>query len=225
VNYYASVTRTKRNLAAFRLADWRLLLSPSNPKPPAGWESSRFAIDNGAWTAYTKNLSFPGDAFLDLVRSRGALADWIAIPDKVADSKSLEFSRAWLSQLRANCSKTLLLLPLQDGMKPDEVGAFVRTENVGLFLGGSDEWKLRTMHEWGAVAHALGCYYHVARVNTIRRTRLAAEAGADSIDGTSGTRFAVNVPILDNARRQPSMLSPALMSMARQADVPENKDF
>lgn len=102
-----------------------------------------------------------------------------------------------------------LLLPLQDGMKAEHVGPVLREyPDLGLFLGGSTEWKLETMQGWGMVAHAFGRYYHVGRVNSRRRIRMCQHAGADSIDGTSGTLYSVTVPRLDGEIRQSSLLSP-----------------
>ena len=201
---YASNTRTPRNLEQFRRHGWRILLSPANPHPPAGLP---FAIDNGAWPCFTKKLPFDSDGFSAMVEAHGAAADFVVVPDIVAGGlESLRFSLSWLDRLRGI---RLLLLPVQDGMSAGEVGAVLRRyPGLGLFLGGSTEWKLHTMYGWGMVAHALGCYYHVGRVNSCRRIRLALEAGADSIDGTSGTRYAVNVPRLDAATKQPSLISP-----------------
>jgi hypothetical protein len=204
---YASNTRTPRNLETFRCFGWRILLSPINPHPPAGLP---FAIDNGAWPCFTQNLPFDSDGFARLVDAHGAAADFVVVPDIVAGGmKSLEFSLSWLDRLRGI---RLLLLPVQDGMNADDVGAVLRRHaGIGIFLGGSTEWKLHTMYGWGMVAHALGCYYHVGRVNSRRRIRLAHEAGADSVDGTAGTRYSVNVPKLDDATRQPSLLRPAIV--------------
>ena len=205
---YASNTRTPRNLDQFRRFDWRILLSPANPRPAAGL---RFAIDNGAWPAYTQNLPFDSEGFARLVDRHGAAADFVVVPDVVCGGMaSLEFSLSWLDRLQG---LRLLLLPVQDGMSADDVGAVLRRyPGLGIFLGGSTEWKLRTMYGWGMVAHALCCYYHVGRVNSRRRIRLAQEAGANSVDGTAGTRYAVNVPKLDDASRQSSLLRPAVLA-------------
>jgi hypothetical protein len=78
---------------------------------------------------------------------------------------------------------------------------------VGVFLGGSTEWKLRTMLAWGAFCALHGVHYHVARVNTERRVWLAAAAGADSIDGSSATRYAVTLPMLDRAMKQQDLFA------------------
>ena len=203
---YASNTGTKRNLEQFRRHGWRVLLTPQNPKWPDGLHCG---IDNGAWPAFVNNLPFDGDGFMRVVERNGPAADWVVIPDKVAEGlKSLEFSEGWMPKLRG---LKLLLLAVQDGMEPHHVSAFMRrypTQAIGIFLGGSTEWKLKTMYSWGMVADALGVYYHVARVNSAKRIRLAQEAGADSIDGTSGTLYSITVPRLDAAARQGHLLSP-----------------
>ena len=87
--------------------------------------------------------------------------------------------------------------------------------NLGIFLVGSTEWKLKTMYAWGMMACGARRYYHVGRVNSARRIRLAAEAGADSFDGTSATMFSCTVPLLDAARSQPSLLVPSMVSAHR----------
>jgi hypothetical protein len=210
---YASNTGTRRNLNALRERGWRILLTPDNPRPP---ENLRFAIDNGAWKAFQQKIPFDNEAFGGLVERYGSAADFVVLPDIVAGGKdSLAFSVSWLPRL-----STLkhLLLPIQDGMSHHEVGIVLRQNpKVGLFLGGSTEYKLREMYAWGAVAHAWKRWYHVGRVNTRRRIRLCAEAGADSFDGTSATMYASTLPLLDAAARFSSLLSPArMMGIAEQ---------
>ena len=55
----------------------------------------------------------------------------------------------------------------------------------GIFLGGTMEWKLETMHEWAKYAHMRGIKCHVGRIGPVRRMLLAELAGADSIDSTT----------------------------------------
>lgn len=205
---YASNTGTLRNIETLRRFGWRILLSPRDRRaPPPGLP---FAIDNGAWSCFQQGLPFDDDGFTRLVETHGGAADFVVVPDKVCEGmRSLEFSLLWLERLRHIARP---LLAVQDGMNAADVGAVLRRNPaLGIFLGGSTEWKLRTMYGWGMVAHSQGCYYHVGRVNTAKRIRLCAEAGASSIDGTSGSRFSVSVPLLDAARRQPSLLNPAKM--------------
>lgn len=201
---YASNTGTRRNLAALRKAGWRLLLTPSNRTERDGFS---YGIDNDAWRCHQQKIPFDGNAFMRLVDNSGHGADFVILPDIVADGdRSFEFSMLWVPKLR---HLRRVLLPLQDGMTVSNVEQFLRENlNAGLFLGGSTEYKLATMYEWGVRACAARRWYHVGRVNTARRIRLAAEAGATSFDGTSATMYSETLPLLEAARQQPSLLVP-----------------
>lgn len=207
---YASRTGTRKNLDVLRAAHWRIMLSPDERRePPAGF---RFAIDNGAWTAYKNGWPFDHESFTWLIEHHGAAADFIVIPDVVGEAAaSMELSASWFNRLR---HFRLILFSVQDNMTPEEVGVLLRyMPNMGIFLGGTTAWKLKTMYGWGMVAHALKRYYHVARVNTTRRVKLAQEAGANSFDGSSVSRFACNLPKLERARRQPHLFTPARLDV------------
>lgn len=201
---YASNTGTLRNLDALRTAGWRILLTPANPKPRQGL---KYGVDNGAWSTYQSGAPFDAAAFNALVESAGGAADFVIIPDIVAGGlQSLDFSVSWIPRLRG---LRQLLLPVQDGMDACAVGKVLRAHrHIGVFLGGSTEWKLREMYAWGHFAASLDRWYHVGRVNTARRIRLCAEAGATSFDGTSATMYAESLPLLDVSRKQPSLLAP-----------------
>jgi hypothetical protein len=201
---YASNTGTRRNLAALRVADWRILLTPDNPTPREGL---KHGVDNGAWGAFQKNQPFDEGRFLSLVEQSGADADFIVVPDIVAGGmRSLDFSLSWLPRLAGG---PLLLLAVQDGMDVFTVAAVLHAyPNLGIFLGGTTEWKLQTMYGWGVLAAVMGRHYHVGRVNTARRIRLCEEAGADSFDGTSATMFSCTLPLLESARQNRSLLTP-----------------
>lgn len=193
---YASRTGTRRNLAALRAAGWRLMVSARGALRPEGFA---YALDNGAWTAFQRREPFDVRAFDRAFDRLGAGADFVIAPDVVADADaSLALTRAWLPQLS---TARLLLISVQDGMRFDDVSELVGPR-VGVFMGGSTEWKLANLVRWGRWCHERGVYYHVGRVNTARRIALCAEAGADSFDGSSASRFAVNVRRLDAARRQ-----------------------
>lgn len=205
---YASRTGTKRNLAALRGAGWRLLVSAAGV-----WRSEGFpyAIDNGAWSAFTKGRPIDLDRFRRCVTLLGRGADWIVLPDIVAGGMtSLRLSMEWVPEL-AHIAP--LLLPVQDGMVPDDVRGLVGP-GLGIFLGGSTDpkrktggWKLETMFAWGRLAKETGAYFHVARVNSAKRIEASRLAGADSVDGTSASMYSDTVPELDAARRlQPFML-------------------
>jgi hypothetical protein len=195
---YASNTGNRKNLAAMQRAGWRLLISPLDmrTKLQSGF---RYGLDNGAWSAYKKQHLFDETLFVQALARYGTGADWIAIPDIVAGGmRSLEFSLRWHNRLTGIAP---LLLPVQDGMIPTDIQTLVGPQ-LGIFVGGSTGWKLATMPQWGQLAKVAGCHLHIGRVNTARRIRLCAAAGADSFDGTSASRYSKTLPLLDNATRQ-----------------------
>lgn len=197
---YASRTGTRRNLAALRAHGWRLLVSPTGHHQAEGMP---YALDNGAWTAHQQGRPFDADLFRRAVDKLGARADWIVVPDVVGDAaRTLEAFDAWWPELRG---AGLLLLAVQDGMTEPDVQVRLRP-GVGLFLGGSTAWKERAAKGWGVFARERSLYLHMGRVNSARRVAIAAEAGCHSVDGTSATRFAVNIPKLTNAGSQTAML-------------------
>lgn len=197
---YASRTGTRRNLAGLRAAGWRMLLSPQTPLLPAGFA---YGLDNGAWTAFQQKAPWDEAAFMRLLGKFGALADWVVAPDIVAGgTESLALSSEWFVRCSDACP--LVLVAVQDGMEPDDLRPFL-SMGAGIFIGGSTDWKLATMARWSALAHEYGAWCHVGRVNTVRRIRWCHEVGATSFDGTSPSRYAVTLPKLDRARRQPSL--------------------
>lgn len=207
---YASRTGTRRNLDALRSAGWRLLVSATGDHRTEGFA---YALDNGAWSAAgagglgTKH-EWNKRLFVELVEKLGDGADWVVAPDIVQGGlASLELSMAWLPRLLEQCAR--VLVPVQDGMEARHVEHIVG-ERVGLFVGGSADWKeATTLSTWGPLAAARGCWLHVGRVNTTRRVSICTAAGATSFDGTSITMFAKNIRKLDGARRQLGMVADA----------------
>lgn len=192
---YAARTGTRANLDALKTAGWRLMVSARGVLRSEGF---RYALDNGAWTAYQRGEAFDERAFLVAVDKLGADADWIVIPDIVAGGlDSLRFSLSWLSRLQD--VGVPLLLAVQNGIEPREVGGLV-SPGLGIFVGGDTAWKEGTMSVWGDLAVERGCHLHIGRVNTVRRIRLCSDAGADSFDGSSASRFAVSIGTLTRAR-------------------------
>ncbi|WP_244111965.1 hypothetical protein [Burkholderia diffusa] len=201
---YASRTGTRRNLDALRAAGWHLLVSAAGVLRTEGMP---YALDNGAWTAYQQGRAFDDDAFMRALDKVGEGAEWIVLPDIVAGGlRSLEYSLTWLERLRGFPRQ--LLVAVQDGMEIDDVRELL-SPVVGIFVGGSTQWKEATTGAWGSVARRRNCYLHVGRVNSVRRIRICAAAGANSIDGTSASRFALSLPPLDAASRQVDLFSAA----------------
>ncbi len=200
---YASRTGTRRNLDELRRAGWRLLISRTGRWRTEGFP---YALDNGAWSDFQAGRSFDEDNFERLLERLGAGADFVVLPDIVAGGlQSLELSVRWLNRSLSLCS--LALIPVQDGMEPCDLAPLV-SPSVGIFLGGSTEWKLQRMADWGRFCAERRVYYHIGRVNTLRRIRQAVAAGATSIDGSSASRYAVTLSPLDFAARQPDLFAP-----------------
>lgn len=194
---YASRTGTKRNLDAMRASGWRLLVSAAGVLRDEGFP---YALDNGAWSAYTQGRPFDESAFTRALRQMGAGADWTVIPDIVAGGlASLDMSLRWMRVVLDESPRGMIAV--QDGMAPADVAGFLGPR-IGLFVGGSTAWKLATMRQWADLAKAHGAWCHIGRVNSARRIGMCIASGAHSFDGTSATKFAQTIPKLTHARDQ-----------------------
>jgi hypothetical protein len=199
---YASRTGTRRNLKALREAGWRIMVSAKGVLRTEGFP---YCLDNGAWWAFVNGQPFDEVAFLRAYEMLAAGADFVVLPDVVAGGlPSLDFSLSWRERLgKPVCPQ---LLAVQDGMEPHDVTAIVGP-HLGIFVGGSTEWKEARVSDWGELARKVSAYMHVGRANSARRIALCAAAGADSFDGSSASRYAVTLPKLDLARRQLELLT------------------
>ncbi len=201
---YASRTGTKRNLDIMRQHGWGLLVSRAGVWRTEGFEN--IVGDNGAWADFQAGRPFDEDAFerfLDWLAAQPVVARFLVLPDIVAGGlRSLELSMRYMN--RCLSIAPLVLIAVQDGMTAEDLAPLVGP-NVGIFLGGSTEWKLAQMAYWGAFCRQHGCYYHVARVNSAKRMFIAQAAGAHSVDGSSGSKYAVTIANLANASRHLSL--------------------
>jgi len=209
---YASWTGTRTTLAALRAARWRLLMTPDTLRRCRGktyplWPdgaSAPYALDNGAWGCHQRGISFDGGAFRWAVARIADRADWVVMPDSVGDAgKTFTMADEWYPALNALGKQ--ILFAVQDGMTTEDVEPWVQL-GLGLFVGGSTDWKIATMRGWAALAHRYGQICHVARVNTHRRLWLCQDAGVDSVDGSSVSRFPCTLNRLDQAMRQRSIM-------------------
>ena len=202
---YATWTGTRANLAAMHAAGFRLLAGPDQ-LDRRGLPPLAYGLDNGAWAAFRAGRDFDPSAFREVLRRWGATAEWIVLPDIVAGGMaSLALSLSWLDEVRAVGPR--MLLPVQDGMGPDDVLPVLRREpRLGVFLGGSTAWKWATLPVWGDVCRSVGARLHVGRVNTAAAIRACVAAGATSADGTSASIYSVNAPKLAAAARGPAQV-------------------
>lgn len=211
---YASRTGTKSTLANMRDMGWSILVSAAGVLRTEGFEV--WGVDNGAWSAFQQGKPFDEDAFSRAIDKVGEGAQWVVLPDIVAGGMaSLELSLKWLDRLKGFPER--LLIAVQDGMTPDDVRHYLGPM-VGIFLGGSTEWKLATMNAWGQVARRRNCYFHVGRVNSLKRINACAQAGADSFDGTSVIAFPDSIYKLTHGvlagQHQQSMFNPRTHALA-----------
>lgn len=205
---YASRTGTRRNLDALRAAGWRLMVSARGVLRAEGF---RYALDNGAWTARQefergeRSTPIPDLlAFECAVDKMGAAANFIVVPDIVlGGGASWMLSRAYLRRLRRDrrLRGARLLIAVQDGFAFDMLAPFL-SARVGVFVGGSTEWKLATLRDWQALAARCGSYCHVGRVNSAKRARLCDIAGVDSFDGSGPSRYAQHLRQVEQAFEQ-----------------------
>ena len=193
-------------------AGWGLFLTPSAlSKNGAAWRWARaqdppmrYALDNGAWSAFVNETQWNAQEFIDLLEKHGEEADFAVVPDIVeGGSASLELSVTWLPTVLAHSPRALI--PVQDGMTVEDVGPFL-SDRVGVFVGGSTEFKESTIRMWSSLARKTSSWCHVGRVNSVRRIDLCTTSQVDSIDGTSACRFSCTLPKLDAARRQMPLL-------------------
>jgi hypothetical protein len=166
--------------------------------------------DNGAWADFNAGRSFDEDAyerFLDWLAAQPIVPDWLVLPDIVAGGmRSLSLSKRYMNRCLAVAP--LALIAVQNGIEPEDLTPLVGP-SVGIFLGGTTDWKLQRMIEWGAFCAERRIHYHVVRINTFKRMSLAIAAGADSIDGSSASRYAVTVPMLTYSSRHQDLFTPS----------------
>lgn len=206
----ASRTATTRNIAALKGAGWGWIVGPLDQRGPR-LHGMRHALDNGAWPAFAQGVPWDERAFRRALDDFGPTADFIVLPDVVADREaSLARTHAWLPELlaRPDLGRARLLIAIQDGMTFADIEPLLINPRVGLFIGGSTEWKVASIIPLSIWAKERGRYVHVGRVNTARRIAICAAGGVDSIDGTSATKFAKTLPLLTGAASQPDLLAP-----------------
>jgi hypothetical protein len=208
VRAFASRTGTKRNLRALAAAGWHLLVSAAGVWRTEGFE---WAGDNGAWADFQAERPFDEprfERFLRWAAKQQPRPSFIVLPDIVLGGKpSLDLSVRWLRKLRRRIAwrGQRFMIAVQNGMESGAMlGRIKRMIGplVGIFVGGDTKWKLATMAFWCRLAHAAGAICHIARVNTAKRIHLCEAAGADSIDGSSASRFEVTLRPLELARQQ-----------------------
>lgn len=201
---YAAHTTGATNRGALAAAGWGMLCSAAYRWRDDEWRSRArggigLALDNGAFSSYNQGLPFDAAAFMRAVESQDGpdAMDFIVCPDAVMDADGTRAMRdLWLPWLIERTA--MVLLPVQDGMDDDDLPLSL---SIGIFVGGSDAWKERTIKHWADRAHDAGAWCHVGRVNSQRRLQLCRAGGADSIDGSGPARFSKHLAVMERGRK------------------------
>lgn len=156
------------------------LFSPGAQRGP--YEFIPYALDNGAFTAYKHELEWDESRWLKLLewaKLNGQRPLWTLVPDVVGD-KAATLERWNKYAPVADSYGWPLAFAVQDGMEPCDVPSDADV----IFVGGTTEWKWRTMPMWaGEFDHV-----HVGRVNEYRRLWQCYERRVRSTDGTGWLR-------------------------------------
>ena len=108
-----------------------------------------FALDNGAYADHTNKRPFQACKFMKLVDKLGAFADFVVIPDAIADkNQTIDLANIWIDKLQG----LKLAFVVQDGMQESDINQFIPYIDC-IFIGGTTDWKLQTMQYWCNVAH------------------------------------------------------------------------
>lgn len=156
------------------------LYSPGGERGPYPWLP--YALDNGAYSAFTDGTPFDRQAWEQLLVWASFAAQpptWCLVPDVVGDRDAT--LRAWdtyAPSVRAHGWP--LAFAAQDGMRFDDVPP----DAAVVFLGGGTEWKRQAIGPWCARFPRV----HVGRINTYRWLCICQAAGAESVDGTGWMR-------------------------------------
>lgn len=155
------------------------LLGPNGWKDPKHWLP--YALDNGRFIATTQNKEWDEGAFLAMLDKCAGHASplWVVVPDVVGDRDgTLSEWDKWAPRLE-RCGYPLAMA-VQDGMEATDVPS----EAAVVFVGGTTEWKWRTLRTWCKAFPRV----HVGRVNGQRGLWICHELGAESCDGTGWFR-------------------------------------
>jgi len=156
------------------------LFSPGAQRGP--YPFMPYALDNGAYSAFTAKTAWDPVAWLELLiwaKNSGQAPRWVLVPDVVGDRAAT--LRKWdAHSLAASQFGWPLAFAAQDGMSPSDVPSDASV----VFVGGSTEWKLDTLHMWCRSFPRV----HIGRINTYRWLTVCERAGAESVDGTGWFR-------------------------------------
>jgi hypothetical protein len=144
-------------------------------------------LDNGAYTAWKNGIEWNAEQWMKVVArlSKKDRLQWAVVPDVVADREAtIDSWHQWAAYMKHDLGLSLAIA-VQDGMTPADIpsdaGDSIRPDVV--FVGGSIEWKWRTLYKWVNAFPRI----HVGKANSLRQLSAAHDAGVESVDGTGFT--------------------------------------
>lgn len=170
-----------------------MISSSPHGSPGKAYGQVSCALDNGAFTCFKKGYPFQSNIFISTLQkcySLGIPLDFITVPDMVGrGGESLEFSLSWVKEPRSLLySAPNLALVLQDGMTQGDLKEEVLCLFTYLFIGGTVEWKWKTVDTWVKFAKDNGKKIHIGQCGKRSYLERARELGVDSVDSTSFQR-------------------------------------
>jgi hypothetical protein len=110
------------------------------------------------------------------------------VPDvPYMSEKTMKSYTFWIKQCRRLAPTWRWGIAVQDGMVPsdlDRLSVGVDFQHDCVCVGGSSEWKDKTIGMWAKWCRESGVWCHVLRVNGESRLRLCQDEGVNSVDGT-----------------------------------------
>lgn len=181
-----------------------LLFGPSSYVHPRGLP---YALDNDRFSVWSKGKDWAKNeylSFLEMVKAKiNYPPSWAIVPDVVADcGVTFEWWKEWYKIL-AEGKWTKLALAVQDGMTIEMVKKLRPKPNV-VFVGGSTEWKWRTVQSWCRNFPRV----HVGRVNTRRMLWSCHRYGVESTDGTGWFHHKQYRQLVEYLRRSSQGIGP-----------------
>lgn len=146
---------------------------------------TNYAVDNGAWTDYTNGLEFNHSRFTDYLKKVDTLPrkpEFVILPD-IFDGgrKSYEMSVSYLYL----ADKYNVYLPIHKGMDLKDIEPDVIDRISGVFVGGGDSHRKRSLHDIVLFAHKHDKKCHVGRVGTLENFKLCYQNDVDSADSST----------------------------------------
>lgn len=160
-----------------RSAQFGTMLSPRTRGLRPLREGRRWAADNDAFHGRFEAAQFT--AHLTRLTPFQSTCLFVVSPDVVCDpAATATLFQEWGPRIRDLGYPVAWVA--QNSARPDDI-----PDCDCVFIGGDTAWKLSSdAFDICVAAKQRGLWLHIGRVNSERRTLLAARMGADSVDGT-----------------------------------------